>query len=223
MNFLKYTFGWPAAFKAVPSCRVTHAEQFNPITQAMAFPKQGDNTISSRIGGLLFSCAPLAITRLVIAIIVTSIYGMLSGWRISHICKKAFKVIPSFTHLNPASSVIVVCGIILILTSLEHSMPNFPDSITRLSVCLVVLDLFFQRGTTTTINCARFQARSVCPPFLSAITLTSVSSVRFYNYVIRRQYNQFAKSHPGQNICFKHRNIFSESTGFSNNQNGLHI
>ena len=95
-----------------------------PLRQCFCFIVICYHMISSYIIGLFKSCSPFAIFRSVIFVIINSLKGK-PFLSFTHISKKIGKVTPSFANFNSTPPIVFVCWILLIVTTLVHSMPRF--------------------------------------------------------------------------------------------------
>ena len=83
-----------------------------------------DHSARPPIVGLSCFGFPLAITRLVIAIIVDSFNAMFQGWSVAHISNKVFKLAPSLADFYTSASIAIKRFIVRVCASCFHSRPR---------------------------------------------------------------------------------------------------
>lgn len=112
---------------------------------------------ASPVSGLLFRRRPAAIPRLIVAVVVDAIY-LHAWWHWSHICQKAFKLLPSLTNLDSASTVILILRRVWIGASRLYSGPA--TIFARISSSCGVAMRYFCRNLSVETSAAFCFSRS---------------------------------------------------------------
>ena len=96
----------------------------SPIIKDHCFAFKRIFNVISGISCLFFACGPSAIIRLIVSIIVNSVYAVIAAWPWPHIGYKVFKLTPSFANLYPTSK---MCRILWMINCApyKHSSPYF--------------------------------------------------------------------------------------------------
>lgn len=101
-----------------------YSKKLAPILNTKAFVAYGDNSVGSRISGLLFTGGPAAIFRFIISIIVNSVNRVSPRWSRSHIRIKALKAFqPPFADCDPAPAPEMVARVVFVVAPILHSGP----------------------------------------------------------------------------------------------------
>lgn len=146
----------------------------------------GENPASACIFHLLHSCFPFAISGFVISIVVYS-SDCKSSRFFSHVGKKIFKRVPSFTNGNPPSTISVVVLSSRVLAPRKHGCPTIVSSrkgfIFGVAVCETGRFIAFpsEASTGTLVSVSKNSAiRDDCFP---AFTNTNNSCSRFSVFI----------------------------------------
>jgi hypothetical protein len=121
---------WQVVLPASPSdhlvwSRFWNVEKLYPFRNALRFAVDGDKVISGRVSHLLDHRCPMAIVRLIIAVHVLSVDGMLWRRLRAHVRKEVLKAIPpAVAYGNAARSVVGIFAIGLNIASLFHFTPR---------------------------------------------------------------------------------------------------
>ncbi len=127
---------------------------------------------------LLFSCGPLTISGLVIAVIIYTFDSQLWFWPWSHIGKEILKgITPAITHGNSTSTVILKGFRLGVVAPADHARPS--DVFWRLafSVLGITCFKFLPVETTTADGVCSFKSRPENQDRITAITTTDPSNV----------------------------------------------
>lgn len=73
---------------------------------------------------LLLLCGPSNISRLIITVVVDTIYAMQLGWTGRHIGNEGTHVVPLIAHLNPPAAIVLVSLRLRVVASSNHSHPD---------------------------------------------------------------------------------------------------
>lgn len=76
---------------------------------------------------LLFGGCPSNIRQFIVPVNINTVYSPVPPprlWAWGHIFGKVFKRMPSFAHLNTATTVVVISMVITIVAPLQHSIPH---------------------------------------------------------------------------------------------------
>ena len=109
--------------------RSAYSSNSSPLSNSFGFILESDTMISAGVISLSIERSPYAIFRAVISLAIEPFYGITSfgfmfrRW-FSHIFKKVFKKMPSFTYCNTPTSVAMLHRIFLIIASCFHGHPS---------------------------------------------------------------------------------------------------
>jgi hypothetical protein len=79
----------------------------------------------SLVGSLFLPSGPLAIVWLIAFVVVDPLYRHLWMWTATHVCNKIRETrTPLRAHLYSASTVVTILGVVFVVTSLLHAMPD---------------------------------------------------------------------------------------------------
>lgn len=114
----------PSSFESVAQEVRLNAEFTSPITQDHRATCMSDPPVIGLVVILVSPCAPLAIARLVMAVIVEPLKCVLRGWTPTHVSDKALELKPTFTDLYPAPSVSAEVRVIAFKAPSLHRAPH---------------------------------------------------------------------------------------------------
>ena len=106
----------------VSGCPIVNTINGAPLFKWFCLAFDGNKSIAPIIYLLLLR-GPFAITRLIITIVINSIYRVIF-WPVSHIRSKNNKIIPSFANLYSSAAIIIKIFIIFIVTPLSDRKPS---------------------------------------------------------------------------------------------------
>lgn len=124
---------------ATPNTRSYHTTRkpklLNPGSQTHCFSIHGNQMIVSPVSVLLSRCRPPTIARPIIPVVIPPFDCMFWRRTKSHIRKKVFKPLPSFTNFDPPAPVIFPASLLWIPATIPHNTPNpvfyrFPHSVS---------------------------------------------------------------------------------------------
>ncbi len=115
----------PSKFLPQSKSRKANTGSFAPFVDGECFSVKGYIMTSSLIIILLAHCCPSTIFGFVISIIIDSIKTS-AIWAFTHIQKECLKFVPSFTHRNSSSAIIIKFWSFRIETPLFHRGPSIP-------------------------------------------------------------------------------------------------
>ena len=107
------------------NARIFKMKFTTPISERLSFTVEGNHSITTSIVGLLYSCSPSTIIRLVISIIINSFHLMFRRRTLTHVRNEVFKgVSPSIAHCYSASAVVRKSIGFRVVASLLNAAPN---------------------------------------------------------------------------------------------------
>ena len=118
----------PASADSVENCFVSETGFIRPLLQCLRSTKRHYVAIVRAVVLLLLHRRPSTIARLVIAMRIYAINGVLFARRIAHIGVKALERVPQVAHLYSFSAVPFIGIVLIICASGFHSRPNVPHS-----------------------------------------------------------------------------------------------
>lgn len=83
----------------------------------------GDNSRTTSISSLIFSCGPTTIPRIIVAVVGDSLKSR-SQWSFAHVFKECKELHPSVAYRNSATAVATKVRTAFIDASLDHSLPT---------------------------------------------------------------------------------------------------
>lgn len=102
---------------------------------------------------LLLGCCPPTILWLIVAVIVSPIYGVSNARPLAHVRQKSSEVVlPRSTHTNAAPAVVFVIHAALVIASVLHSLPDVILDSSAFKVSAVRLSNSFQSETSARQN-----------------------------------------------------------------------
>lgn len=158
----------------------------SPIIKDHCFSFKRIFNVISGISCLFFACGPSAIIRLIVSIIVNSVYAVIAARPLSHIGYKVFKLTPSFANFYPTSK---MCRILWMINCApyKHSSPYFVFSRMAHSVSFLFDSIsrcgyFFPYASTR--KALTISDISCLKNFLiSTIALTQISSLSRHGWI----------------------------------------
>lgn len=125
-----------------------------PHSDALCLILEGQVSIIPLIISLLYLCGPITIIWFVIAIIITSLQGILNTRPFAHVCEKVFEPVPALTNANSALSIIFILFAIRLFTTFSHVKPNIINrSFTTSMGGIQISDTInFQTSATTGVS-----------------------------------------------------------------------
>jgi hypothetical protein len=166
--------------------------------------------ISACIATLFFVGRPATIARLIGAIVVYAVQGMLRGRIRSHIFKKCFKRInPALADSDSATSIARISGIVWVVASLLHSLPRVVLSAVRFTVCSSGLSNLLA-NTATALRTAVLEVRRFCIDDVPALAFAlpkypgSFSRLSSGASLACRKDSQASKYHAGKITSARH-------------------
>ncbi len=131
---LKSSGYWPDLQAAVEDVSL-YAKVVSPLGNGFSQPVIFDHHQAASVGPLLFRRRPAAIARLIIAVVIDSVNGMLGRWARPHVGRECLEThSPSLAHRNAASSVVLKICEPAIAASVDHVRPNVVNRSTRHAV-----------------------------------------------------------------------------------------
>ena len=112
------------------------------------------------IGSLLFSSGPSNIAGLVISVVVWIAIKTGAWWARANICKKVFKLEPTFANFDAASAVIFITVMVGVTTSTAHFGPNVVEGIMVSSSSVTMLIISPSAAARTGISTPKFVSRN---------------------------------------------------------------
>ena len=97
------------------------------LTEHISWFSNGCQSVFLRpfpILGLLFSCCPTTVARLVVAFRIYTFNRVLLCRFLAHVGKEIFKFKPAFTNGNTPTAVAIIVGRFWVLASLFHGLPR---------------------------------------------------------------------------------------------------
>lgn len=110
------------------------SEFLAPSRHALGFPVMSEQRIISSITHLLLVRGPVAIGLFVSGIVVSPFHLCIGKRPRPHVFKEVLKRLPSLTHCNPASAVVLIIVVVLVLTAFTHGLPDCVLGSARLPV-----------------------------------------------------------------------------------------
>lgn len=118
-------FGRHPTFEAKCNCASMNSTAWvsSPIQKEFCFSECRDKHISPSISSLISSWNPFAVGGFVVPVIFLSFKAHANRW-LSHIREKMFKGLPSFAYGYTTATIVLVCMVIGVFTSLAHRTPS---------------------------------------------------------------------------------------------------
>ena len=146
----------PLLFPSMPQCCIRYIQFIAPLAKRQPFTLICNPDCNLSVISLSFSSVPLTIFWTIISVIIFSFNGQFFG-SLTHISKKVFKCLPTFTNLNATSAIRRIIGVLRIIATLEHCFPNGMCWSTCLPVSSEHLTRLFLAPTPTTFSMSRLQ------------------------------------------------------------------
>lgn len=160
----------------------------NPLSDRARLVLKSKQPTCSAVAGLLGSCNPAAVLRLIVAVIVDTLNRMFRRRTLTHVGQKAFKFTPSFTNLNSALSVGLEVRRIGVSTSINHQSPNAINR--RSAVAVRSRTLRGDHSTETPATCRFASSQANAQDCFDGSTITSANPMGLSANVRRPFHNQ---------------------------------
>lgn len=150
---LQGVFYRPSCIQSIFNGSLVYSGDFFPFRKAKSLLSVGYFSNLSTVSGLLKFCSPPTVVGRVVSVIVNPIKSHVL-WRLPHILKKVFKVMPSFADFYSAATIIFKVNIFRVIAPGLHVSPNakkFSFSHAMFSVFFPYLRVF-HAATGTTIS-----------------------------------------------------------------------
>lgn len=129
-------FDTPSPPDATANNVLRNAKANSPIRDAQSYTVKLDKLVLCCVSSLLFPRRPSAIAGLIIAVIVDSVYRVMSAWTRPHICKKGVeRIFPSLTDGYSPSSVVLPLRKSRICAPSNYSPPCFMFRVFTKPMC----------------------------------------------------------------------------------------
>lgn len=177
IQWVKNPVGFPSCFDAPKKSTVFNARKLCGIYGAQYAAIVFNKDVVASISRLFCFGSPSTIFRVIRAIVVASINGMMVGRSKTHVVNKVLEVVPAFAHFYASTSVSVISLIGDVIASRTHLHPyvQFIANLTSRSVPMLGFCSEDSRKPETTAALlpavAQFLGR--CGSFFSAITNTA--------------------------------------------------
>jgi hypothetical protein len=172
-----------SSLESVPKSFVGDIKFSRPFSVSLGYAINGQSLVCSGVVRLFQMGSPAAITRLIVAIVVNSIKGVLGRGRIAHIFKKSFKtILPPVAHGYSSATILGVVRAGWEKTPRLHCEPHAPKPaffafIYGCSMFHAVLSQPFSTALNTGITQTRSQIVRLYKLLIPAIALTQPEMV----------------------------------------------
>jgi len=134
----KYFINWQASPSAMVNSSWLNSDPLCPLFDAKRFPtilNKHDCAFFAAVVCLLCSCSPSAVARLVISVVINTVYRIVEAWPLAHVITKCLERIqPSFTNRYSAFAIAVKSCCKRAKTSVFHRLPRFVSGRISLAV-----------------------------------------------------------------------------------------
>ncbi len=102
---------------------IRHADFFGKLFNGEKFSVMTNENISSHIIHLCFPGSPSAILGFIVAVVVLAVDGH-AFWGFPHVLKEQNIIVPSFAYLDTTTTIVVIAGLVWIVATLSHILPD---------------------------------------------------------------------------------------------------
>jgi len=162
----------------------SHPNNSEPLCYIMCFVSNRHWYARASVIGLLGSCCPSTVVRLITLIVIYTLKRICMIGRFSQIFSKIFKVIPSITNFDTSTAIIMIARIIRIIAAISHPLPTTMKPVIRLTVFFKLAFGIFPSITATTLTPASNKVAFVERLYVSTITTANnILAVPIFNYL----------------------------------------
>lgn len=193
LRCFKSFFNFPTILQSLLQRIAVEIKSNTPIANTQRFAVKNNYVIPSSISLLLCACRPPAIFWRIWPVVIDTIYGMLRGWRIAHVCIKVLKITPFIANRDSTLAIISIRCTFRARTSCNNLAPSIVHRCSTLTMSM---------PSAAAANVAAHQSRSENSDGVTAIASANPRGIR----MIRtswpsRNYRQSSKLFSYKIIC----------------------
>ena len=160
----------PSQFQSGAYALLRNIQFPTPLHHCLGFALKSHQAIVTFVIGLFFLCAPFAILRRIVTIVINAVNRMIRAWSFAHVGKKVFKLQPTVTNSNTASSIVHPLTQSGVATSAPHPLPTAIFRCFRFPVLTKCITNGFSMPTPARNSTMFIQYRTFYSSIIAALT-----------------------------------------------------